>query len=421
MSLFVGATARAFDDGCPDGDVVTVGAPFRLDVGAAAVDLPPGTVTIIDRTKPSANLFPAPVGMIRYKFPDSRAVSILFASLHVLGSTYRINDYFGSFQIAATPGIPFGTPEVRTFTFHHPLVFDRGDVFAVVIRPAEGTSSGLVMYESSPPSGVLIGSVDIGQQGSVGISQLRPVRGVAMAAFARGNACGEVPAPELLLPVVGDITGRAHYSTDVSLYAPVDSTLTWTIRDRLRDAGAPTLINGSAASNGSLAGLPPSYLGSMTLSVPALRGRGTRASDDVSATARITARTALGETGSAITAVSCERIGHTIAVPFHVAPGYRVNIGIASAQLNSCGIFKAATAIIARVNDGAPVTLAMPAESIQLDDVTGDNTTLQDARGLTDGVVYLSVTDEAARIVAYSSLLDNTSQSSTLTIGSVIR
>ena len=179
-------------------------------------------------------------------------------------------------------------------------------------------------------------------------------------------------------------------------------------------------------SVGTLNGLPDAYVGSMTLSVPGYNGKyknndTLRLSDDAIATARITARIPLGETGSSINGVSCERIGHVIAVPFHVTANHRVNIGIASAQLNSCGIFKPATSVVARVNDGASVLVAMPAETFQLDNITGPNTPLTDAIGLTDGVVYITVTDEASRIVAYSSLLDNTSQSATLTYGTVVR
>jgi hypothetical protein len=255
--------------------------------------------------------------------------------------------------------------------------------------------------------------------GSIDVSEMRSVRGVAMAVAAQGTACGVVPAAEVFLPVVGDVNGRAHYSTDVSLFAPAATSVSWTIRDRTSDANAATRISGSGPANGTLAGLPPSYLGSMTISVPGAR-RG-RATDDVNATARIVARIDVGETGSSIGAVSCDRIGHSIAVPFHVVAGHRVNIGVASAQLNSCGVFKPSTAVAVRVNDGASVTIAMPAETIQLDDITGASSPLSDARGLTDGVVYLTVTDEASRIVAYASLLDNASQSATLTIGNVIR
>ncbi|MGZ7041511.1 MAG: hypothetical protein ACXVH7_06960, partial [Thermoanaerobaculia bacterium] len=78
-------------------------------------------------------------------------------------------------------------------------------------------------------------------------------------------------------------------------------------------------------------------------------------------------------------------------------------------------------AVVARVNDGANVIIAMPAETFQLDNITGPNSPLPGAIGLTDGVVYLTVMDEASRIVAYSSLLDNTSQSATLTYGTVVR
>jgi len=419
VALLLAAAAYAVDEGCPDGEIVTVGAPFRLDLEPVDPHLPPGTVTIVDMTKLSTNLFPAPVGYIRYVFPDERAVNIEFASVHVRGTTYRINDYFGGFSIGPTPGIPFGTPELRAFTFHHPLVFDRGDAFALIIRPAAGTKAGIVFNDSSLPAGVLAGNIDLGNLGSVDASQLQPIRGVAMAAFARGHACGDVPAPELLLPVVGDVNGRAHYSTDVSLFAPAATSVNWTIRDRTRDPNAPTMITGTSSPPGTISGLPAPYLGSMTISVPGATAKGSRFSDAVAATARITARIPLGETGSSIGAVSCERIGHAIAIPFHVTPGHRVNVGIASAQLNSCGIFRPATAVTARVNDGAPVTIAMPAESIQLDDITGESSPLPAASGLTDGVVYISVTDEGSRIVAYSSLLDNTSQSATLTIGAV--
>src|SRR4029078_6048359 len=106
-----------------------------------------------------------------------------------------------------------------------------------------------------------------------------------------------------------------------------------------RDPGVATVVTGTSSPVGAISSLPASYLGSMTLSAPSAAPRGTRVSDRASAVARITADIAAGETGSSIGAVSCEQLGHTIAVPFHVTAGHRVNIGIASAQLNSCSIY----------------------------------------------------------------------------------
>ena len=428
---------------CSGTRLLTVGGPLRLDLEGflPGVADSTGRMTVIDVSRPALTRYAAPSVLFEYVFPDTRPIQIQFAAVQVdNGQTYRIIDQEPTYQISPSTGVPAGNAEVRQIAFEHPLVFDSGQMLATIVRAASGTQPGLVFYNSSSPQGVLVGGVDLGQAGSATLSNFTSVPRGAAAAVVQGTIdCAAIPAPELFIPVVGDTQGLAHYSTDVSLYAgrsfagPL--TVNWTVRDRTRNPNSTTLITGSAStvsmsnstdSVGTLSGLPPSYLGSMTLTFPGYNGRyktndTVRLSDDAIATARITARIPLGETGSSINGVSCERIGHTIAVPFHVTANHRVNVGIASGQLNSCGIFKPSTAVVARVNTGQDVIIAMPAETIQLDNITGANSPLADAIGLTDGVVYITVTDEASRIVAYASLLDNTSQSATLTYGTVVR
>jgi hypothetical protein len=428
---------------CSGTRLLTVGGPLRLDLEGffPGIADSSGRMTVIDVSRPALTRYATPSVLFSYVFPDGRPIQIQFAAVLVDGGqTYRISDQTPSFQIVQTPGVPSGRVEVRQIGFDHPLVFDNGQMLATIVRTASGTQPGLVFYNSSSPQGVLVGPVDLGQAGSAALSSFASIPSGAAAAVVQGAVdCAAIPAPELFIPVVGDIQGLAHYSTEVSLYAgrsfagPL--TVNWTVRDRTRNAGSATLITGSAVTTstsnstdsvGTLTGLPASYLGSMTLTFPGYNGTyktndTRRLSDDAIATARITARIPLGETGSSINGVSCERIGHTIAVPFHVTANHRVNIGIASAQLNSCGIFKPSTAVVARVNAGPDVIIAMPAETFQLDNITGANSPLAGAAGLTDGVVYITVTDEASRIVAYASLLDNTSQSATLTYGTVVR
>jgi len=421
---------------CGGTRLLTVGGPLRLDVEGFFPTLPDqtGIMTVIDVSRPAMTRYATPSLLFEYVFPDARPVQIFFAAVRASGQTYRIVDQEPTFQIAASVGTGPGRAEVRQIVFDHPLVFDSGDLLATVVRPATGTAPGLVFFNSASPQGVLVGNIDLAQAGSAQLSQLASVRSGAAAVVVQGTIeCAAIPAPELFIPVVGDIQGLAHYSTDVSLFTgpgfagPV--TINWTVRDRTLNPNAPTSITGTAATTnsvGTITGLPASYLGSMTLSFPGYNGQyktndTIRLSDDAMATARITARIPLGETGSSINGVSCERIGHTIAMPFHVTENHRVNVGVASAQLNSCGIYAPATLVTVRVNNGASVTIPLPAETVQLDNITGPNSLLPDAIGLTDGVVYFTVTDEASRIVAYSSLLDNASQSATLTYGMVIR
>ncbi|MGZ4809904.1 MAG: hypothetical protein ACXV7D_11320 [Thermoanaerobaculia bacterium] len=446
LALMVISTAlsvHAESLACTGNRLLSVGGPIRLDaeVFFFGVADTTGRMTAIDVSRPALTRYAAPFALFAYVFPDSRPIQIQFSAVQVdNGQTYRIIDQGPAYQIFPTTGIQPGQAEVRQIAFDHPLVFDSGQMLATTVRPATGTAPGLVFYDSASPQGVLAGAVDLVQAGSAPLSSFSSLPRAAAAAVVQGAIdCATIPAPELFIPVVGDIQGLAHYSTDVTLYGarPFFSPLTtnWTIRDRTRNPNSATLLTGSVVTPavsggrdpfGTLSGLPDSYAGSMTLSFPDYTGvyknnDTLRVSDDAMATARITARVSLGETGSSINGVSCERIGHRIAVPFHVTANHRVNIGIASAQLNSCGIYKAATAVVARVNDGPNVIIAMPAETFQLDNITGPNSPLPGAIGLTDGVVYLTVMDEASRIVAYSSLLDNTSQSATLTYGTVVR
>jgi hypothetical protein len=424
---------------CNGSRLLTVGGPIRLDVPAFNVTLPDPTApeTVVDVSHPALTRYATPTVIFEYAFPDTRPISIYFAAVRPEAQSYTVDDQTPVFQVAAQSASSVGRVEVRQILLDHPLVFDAGELLAIEVMPASGTSSGLVFYDSPSPQGVLVGNIRLTQTGAAALSDLASIRSTAVAVnMAATVACGVVPAPELFIPDVGDIQGLAHYVTDVTLFAvsPTFSapvTANWTIRDRQQNPNAVTLINGTATTGSSGLGtfttLPTtSYFGTMTISFPGYNGLyqtndTSRLSDDVTATARIVARIPLGETGSSINGVSCEKIGHVIAVPFHIVPNHRVNIGIASAQLNSCGIFKAATSVLVSVNGGAPVTIAMPAESIQLNDITATNSPLPGAAGLTDGVVTITVTDEATRVVGYSSLLDNTSQSATLNYGTVVR
>jgi hypothetical protein len=89
---------------------------------------------------------------------------------------------------------------------------------------------------------------------------------------------------------------------------------------------------------------------------------------------------------------------------------------------STCGVFTPAKAVVVEVNDFADnVLVQMPAESLQLDDITGPASPLASARGLSDGVVRVTVVDEATRIVGYAAVIDNTSNAGTITIGRVDR
>jgi hypothetical protein len=112
-------------------------------------------------------------------------------------------------------------------------------------------------------------------------------------------------------------------------------------------------------------------------------------------------------------AVGCHGIGRRFLVPFHVTPNHRLNIGIASAQIASCGVSAPAKAVTIRVLQPIPgsiVTVPMPGESTQLNNVTSPGSVVPDAIGLTDGIFEVRVADEASRILVYTVLQDNVSQ-----------
>lgn len=433
---------------CTSVSTVHVGGAIHLDAGEQATFIQLGQpATYIDTNRPALAHVAADTATFSFQFETSNPVTVRFASFQPSGSTYAVRN--ASAPLVVTP---FGTrpgvqyPEVVQLPLNPPLVFEPGDVLGVVVTPPAGQPPLLPVARGEGTTGTIValtsdavknGPVDIRSGGTL------PIAHSLMSAFVTGTVgCADIPSPEVILPVTGDLTGRAHYTTDVSVYIssalptinswPVD----WTIRDRLKDPNGATAVNGSAMAQragqffgdtqATLTSLPSNYLGPMIVRLPGASfiyafDPMKRFSDDVTATARIMAQGPAGEVGSSVQGVSCERIGHVISVPFHRNANQRVNIGIASAQLASCGVFAPATVVLMTVRDTNEVGIPMPAESIQINDITSPGSPLPDAVGLTDGVVRIAVLDEAARIVAYASVVDNTSQAATITVGRVER
>ncbi len=397
----------------------------------------PSPTTFIDVGRPAVMATSATQGSIDYTFLNTNPVTVKFASVYVSGNSYVVRNSSVGYQMTGQ----LHATELHQFPLSPSVVFQPGDLLAVILSSSDPNNSGGIAGFADNPNGIVVAAGDV-TAGPVQSTFADP--GVAFAANVTGiGSCNEFPAPEVFFPAVGDVTGLAHYTTDVRILTLLSGAITqpgtdvrmqWTLRDRTQ--GAVAVSQGSAVASkvtrtgatlGAISGIAPPYLGTLTVAFPdyyslydarrppaAILGR-------VAANARIAANTASGESASTVPAVSCNQIGHQVAVAFHVPANHRLNVGIASAQLNSCGIFKPATLVHVNVNGGTDVPIPMPGESIQLNDVTGSNSVLPDAKGLTDGVIYVTVDDEASRIVAYTSVLDNGSQSSNITLGLVTR
>lgn len=446
IATFLAALALPFavHAQCSGDRPVHVGGEIQLsDAGVTGGLFNGNPATFIDLNRPAVAHVVVDTVSFEYLFQHNQ-LTVQFASFTPSGRKYVVRNATAPMTITAF-GLPFNVsyPEVHQVPLNPPLVFEPGDVLGMSITPAADETPELPILRGEGSAGTLVTSGDAIKSGSADLTTptVFPEGRSIMGAFAGGVVgCSKLPDPQLIVPVTGDVTGRVHYTTDVSIYlspaipAAASIPVQWSVRDRLSNPGAPTIFGGTVNATpvkfrdsfATVTGLPPNYLGPMTLTVSNAGPMYTanpivRFSDDAVATARIAAQGPQGDTGSSVPAVSCDRVGHVIAIPFHRTANQRVNIGVASAQLASCGVFQPAKAFFVEVNDGSDLTIAMPAESIQLDDITGEASPLPEAKGLTDGVVRVAVTDEAARIVAYASVIDNTTQAGTITVGRVER
>ena len=416
---------------CP----ATVGAPVRVDI--AGWTLPTITdvhgndasaVTVIDVSHPAVVRVTATQLTFKYVFVDSRPVQIVVGAMRAAGDEYRAVDVVPPFEIT-----PQDSPSaLRTIALSQPLHFEPGDMLAIEFKTAEGVAPGLITYGSPARQGVLALAMEIGGPTMHPFPFVNPFQSTAIAAAVQGQGtCDDFPPAELLLPVVGELDGVVHYSTEVNMSSgplyPLGYRFNWTLRDRLRDPNAATIFKGTSRANpqngiATISDLPPAYVGSLIIDTgtPVLPiPEGARIGDFFAARATIKAGASGSAGAGSIDAVSCEALAHTIALPFHLSSGQRLNIGIASADLRGCGIVVPATSVLVRMGGNLPVPIAMPAGSVQLNDVTGPKTPLPAAAGVTDGFVYVTVTDEASRVVAYSSIVDGASQ--TIAYGMTLR
>jgi len=354
--------------------------------------------------------------------------TVRFVAFRPSEANYIARNVSAVLSLSATP-----PGQVVAATINPPLQFEPGDVLGVTFYSASGggptvvntpARSGFLIFHGDAPAGTQFGRD----------SATRYVSSFVLAVEAVSNApCEQLPYPEILVPVVGDVVGAAHFVTDlVAQFAPSQFggpvTLHLTLHDRM--GGSPRIatatVNGAVgaayhpASLATALNVTPPYFGPLTIAF--LDGPGFL-TNAVYASARITAPGTCGggETGSAVDGVGCDRIGREIAIPFHVPAGHRLNVGIASAEMNSCGIFVPATSAEVWVNGGPHVIVPMPGESTQINDITGAGASPYRSAGVTDGIVVVRVTDEATRIVAYSSLADNASQDSAIALGSVLQ
>lgn len=387
--------------------------------------------TFIDQSRPATAAMD--VSEIDFRMTLAAApFSVRFVAFNPSGTSYTARNVSASMSF--TPAL-FGVSQLYTATLNPPLHFQAGDLLGATFSSAGGGGlaiahlpgrTGYLGFRSDAPAGTQLARDGAAiSAGDVALAMEAPVTA----------PCEQLPQPEIFLPAVGDVVGAAHFTTDViAHFRPRDGSagvlpVQFTLRDRL--GGNPRIATatlnssiGSAIHPDSLTTLlsvPPPYFGSLDITFDgAVPGTETRA---MSAAANISAPATAGGgfTGSAIAGVSCDGIGHEIAIPFHVSANHRLNIGIASAQLHSCGIFAPATSAEVWVNDGPHVVVPMPGESTQIGDITGSGGTPYGSIGVTDGVVFIRVTDEATRIAAYGSLLDNASQDSSVFLGTILQ
>jgi len=379
----------------------------------------------LDRAHPAAATIAAT--RVDFSTADATFFAIQFAVARPTGSGYVIAAQTPAFAVSP----PANAAAIATYTLplNPPLVFSRGDLLAVI-----STAQLAVTYADRPGGyGVRDRGIDSFPTSFDESFFLSSINRYSIAVVAQGLvSCTDVPPAELLLPAVGDVVGAAHFVTrlDAAFHfpdaLPVDQAfINTTLFDRLSNPGVVHIVGArlpliesfhSDSLAGSL-GISPPFFGPLTLQFPVTASAGMGGKSIVTnASATIVALNSCsgGETGSVISAVGCSGIGRTIEFHIHVPADHRANLGIASAQLASCGVSAAATEVT--VNG---FLTEMPAQSIQLNNITGPGSPLPNLVGVTDAIVIVKVTDNRSRVAAYVSILDNKSQDSVVVTGLV--
>ena len=387
-----------------------------------------GVKTVIDLSRPAREAID--VSRIDFSYPSIAAssFSIRFVAVRPAGAQYTV--------VAQSADLAFSTSSSGLFTadLPQPLHFEAGDLLGSVTT---GTSTADLAYSlAENPGGFAVIAAAVGVGASFDrLSFANKVdSSVAVSMEAIGAiACAKVPPLEVIVPA-GDVVGggNTHYRSNLDLLMnavnftgslEIDATL----RDRVSTPGSVHVVTATSTAaivnepfhSDSIAeflGVTPPFFGTLAISFPFTQEFTQSWENNAAVSSTISAATSTcsgGGTGSTLKAVGCHGIGRRFLVPFHVPPNHRLNIGIASAQLASCGVTTPAKAVTIRLLQpipGALVSVPMPGESTQLNNVTSPGSPVPDAIGLTDGVFEVRVADEASRILVYTVFQDNTSQ-----------
>jgi hypothetical protein len=429
-------TSHAAFAACPTFGFNNIGG-HASSTAVAADSISSNAVTYIDFTRPAR----VPTGVnhvdFAYVAEDGLPFTVAFEAVTVSGTTYRIAAK--SDPISFTP--PAGTfPGVTTYRVNIPqLAFPAGSLLGVTVATQSpinklGTTTsdvpGSYAYIAADPAiGATIDrdAMSLGDAArAIAVEAINSTRITAPIA-----TCVAPPNVQLLVPMAGDTAGvGAHYLTDVTIMTSFAGQPGFvfgvlSVRDRISGAvishaiqNIPTRGVTQVGDLGDALQARP-FIGSLALVVQSYTGAGEYDASYVTAVARITGTTACGETAVTIPAVSCSGTGRVLKIPINVPPNHRMNVGIASAPMTSCGIYADATSVDVAVDNGAFMTVPIANGSIQLDDVTGKLSTI--APNKTTGLITIRVRDDAARIAAYGSVIDNQSEAASVTLATVER
>jgi hypothetical protein len=421
---------------CPTFGYNNIGG-HASSTAVAADSISGSAVTYIDFTRPAR----VPTGVnhvdFAYVAEDGLPFTVAFEAVTVSGTTYRIAAK--SDPITFTP--PAGTfPGVTTYGVNIPfLTFPAGSLLGVTVV-TQSPFSKLGTTTSDVPGSYAYFAADLAAGTTIDRDATSLGDGARVLAVEAINStritapiatCVAPPDVQLLVPMTGDTAGvGAHYATDVTILTnfagqPGSIFGTLSVRDRISGTtishnipNIPTRGVTPAGDLGDALQARP-FVGPLAFAVQSYTGAGEYDARYVTVVARITGTTACGETDITIPAVSCSGTGRVVKIPINVPPNHRMNVGIASAPLTSCGIYADATSVDIAVDNGAFVTVLMPNGSIQLDDVTGKLSTI--APNKTTGLITIRVRDDAARIAAYASVIDNQSEAASVTLATVER
>jgi hypothetical protein len=387
-----------------------------------------GAKTVVDLSRPAREAID--VSRIDFSYPSIAAssFSIRFVVVRPAGTQYTV--------IAQSADLPFSTSSSGIFSasLPQPLHFEAGDLLGSVTTGISTADLGYSLAEN--PGGFAVVAAAVGVGSSFDrlsfANEVDSSVAVSMEAFG-AIPCAKVPPLEVIVPV-GDVVGGGdtHYRSNLDVFMnAIDFSgnleIGATLRDRVATPGSVHVVTATSTAaivnepfhSDSIAeflGATPPFFGTLAVAFPFTQGFTQNWENNAAVSSTISAATSAcsgGGTGSTLKAVGCRGIGRRFLVPFHVSPNHRLNIGIASAQLASCGVTVPAKSITIRVLQPIPgslVTVPMPGESTQLNNVTSPGSPVADAIGLTDGIFEIRVADEASRILVYTVFQDNTSQ-----------